>query len=76
MRAKEFSPHIFWSYNPSANLPDEIVIKQVILYGEIKDKIHLVKLAGKDKILEVIRKWSPKRNEEKHIYFMENVILS
>ncbi|VAW17868.1 hypothetical protein MNBD_BACTEROID01-1889 [hydrothermal vent metagenome] len=34
-----FSNYIFWSYKRNANLPEEQIIKRVIVYGEISDFI-------------------------------------
>jgi hypothetical protein len=75
MDIKGFSPHIFWSYNRSAELKPEVVIRQVIAYGEVKDMNLLVKKAGKGKIHDVIKTWKNREKYEKHINFMEKVIL-
>jgi hypothetical protein len=75
MDIKDFSHHIFWSYDRSADINPEVVIRQVISYGEVKDMILLVKKTGKNKILEVIRNWKGREKYNKHINFMEKVIL-
>jgi len=75
MDIKEFSSHIFWSYNKSAELKPEIIIKQVISYGEVEDMILLVKKVGEKRILEVIKNWKGREKYDKHINFMEKVIL-
>jgi hypothetical protein len=76
MDIREFSPHIFWSYDPSADVPQEVVIRQVIRYGEIKDIILLVRRVGKERIREVIGKWPPDKGLDKHLCFMQKVILA
>lgn len=75
MNIDGFSSHIFWSYNGLADIEPEIVIKQVISYGEVKDMNLLVKKVGKKKILEVIKNWNGREKYDKHINFMERVIL-
>ncbi len=75
MDIKGFSPHIFWSYNKSADLNTSMVIKQVIAFGEIKDMLLLVKKVGKTSILDVIENWQGREKYEKHINFVEKVIL-
>lgn len=30
MKISQFSPHIFWSYDRSKDLPEEVVIEQVL----------------------------------------------
>ena len=78
MEISGFSPHIFWSYDRSASLPEEVVIKQVVIYGEVKDKIMLAKMLGKQKISHVIDTLKEKEKEkaEKHISFMQKIILA
>jgi len=64
MNISNFSKHIFWSYKENVNLPDEVVIQQVITYGEIEDIVKMVKIYNKEKILtnlEKIKKRYPKR---------------
>ncbi len=75
MKINDFSSYIFWSYNQSADIKPEIVIKQVISYGEVKDMILLVKKVGEKRIYEVIKNWKGREKYEKHINFMEKVIL-
>ena len=75
MDIKGFSPHIFWSYKRSAELKPEVIIRQVIAYGEVKDMILLVKIVGKGKIRDEIKKWKNREKFAKHINFMEKVIL-
>ena len=76
MDTSGFSPHIFWSYNPSADFPQKVVIRQVVLYGEIKDKVLLAKRIGKEKIRQEMGKWKKEKGTEKHICFMQRVILA
>ena len=76
MEIKDFSPHIFWSYDRSADLEPELVIKHVITYGEVSDKVLLVKKVGGTRILEVIENWSNQEKYAKHINFMQKVILA
>ncbi|MCK5135831.1 MAG: hypothetical protein KAR19_08615 [Bacteroidales bacterium] len=75
MDIKEFSSHIFWSYDRFSDLKPEVVIKQVIVYGEVKDMILLVKKVGEKRIYEVIKNWKDQEKYDKHINFMEKVIL-
>lgn len=39
MDISKFSPHIFWFYKKDSDLPNELVISQVSLYGEIEDML-------------------------------------
>lgn len=75
MDVEGFSSHIFWSYNRLADITPEIVIKQVISYGEVNDMNLLAKKVGKKRILEVIKNWKGREKYDKHINFLEKVIL-
>jgi hypothetical protein len=75
MEIKDFSPHIFWSYDKESELKPEVVIKQVIVYGEVKDMVLLAKKVGKEKIYDVMKNWKDREKYDKHINFMERVIL-
>lgn len=73
MKISKFSPHIFWSYKKDADLPDEIVIEQVSLYGEIEDMLLMRKLFSKKEIQEVLQSLNAKHS--KRVHFIEKVIL-
>lgn len=75
MDIKGFSPHIFWSYNKSADIEPGIIIRQVIAYGEIQDMLLLVKRLDKERILSTIDKWQDREHNEKRINFFKKVIL-
>jgi hypothetical protein len=75
MNIQGFSPHIFWSYIRSADLEPEVIVKQVIAYGEVSDMILLANKMGKKRILDVIKNWNGREKFDKHINFMEKVIL-
>lgn len=76
MNIKPFSKHIFWSYKPDADLPENLVIQQVIAYGEISDFRLISKLLPPQKINEAIEKWNNKDRYEKHINFLKKVFLN
>ncbi|MFC2087166.1 hypothetical protein ACFLSA_03265 [Bacteroidota bacterium] len=75
MEINVFSKHIFWSYNKEADLPPELIIKNVLAFGEIPDLILLAEKLSADLIHEVITKWKNKKKFSKRINFMEKVIL-
>ena len=76
MKTDEFSKYIFWSYDKSADLPVQIVIKQVIAYGKISDLIKLANKVPVHVIQEELTKWKEKSRFKKRINFMNKVILS
>ena len=76
MKITGFSKYLFWSYDKNADLPEEIIITQILLYGEIKDMLHLVKLIGKEKVQKVVASIKINRQNSKRINFFQKVILS
>jgi hypothetical protein len=75
MNTAPFSKHIFWSWKPDSDLPENLVIQQVIAYGEISDFRLLSKLFPRQKIIEAIGKWKERDKYKKHIFFLEQVFL-
>jgi hypothetical protein len=71
MLINNLSKQIFWSYDDNADLPDEIVIKQVATYGEIKDLIKLSMLYPKETIIKVLQNFK----NDKRVNFLMKVIL-
>lgn len=69
MNISPFSKHIFWSWKSDADLPENLVIQQVIAYGEISDFRIISKLIPLQKINESIEKWKNKDKYEQHIFF-------
>ena len=73
MLISEFSKYIFWSYKPDADLPEEIIIKQVVAYGEISDLKKMIKLIEKESIKKVLNEMRDKYH--KRVNFIEKVML-
>jgi hypothetical protein len=76
MNISGFSKHPFWSYKKNADLPEEIIIQQIVLYGEIKDMIRLTRLFSKEQINKVISRLSASGQRNiRRIHFFKNVIF-
>lgn len=75
MNITPFSKHIFWSWKPDADLPDNVVIQQVIAYGEISDFRLLCKFVPHEKISEAIENWKSRDKYKKHINFLKQMFL-
>lgn len=73
MDISKFSSHIFWSYKKDADLPNELIIAQVSLYGEIEDMILMKKFFSKKEILKVLEMLNTRY--PKRVHFIEKVIL-
>lgn len=76
MQISNFPHHIFWSYKPDAELPDEVIAEQVLLYGDVEDMFLLTKLIPYDKITQAKNIIEATGRWQKRIYFISNVVLS
>ena len=71
--------HVFWSYSPGADLPDEVVIEHVLKFGDIADIIILFKLFHKNEIERVwCKTMAPddrfdKTNHYLKLFFFKNI---
>jgi len=72
MKTSLFSKHIFWSYKPDADLPDNLIIKQVSTYGELEDLYLLCKLFPKKKIIEITKNLTA---NPKRVNFLIKILL-
>ncbi len=75
MRIEPFSKHIFWSYKPDADLPENLVIQQVVAYGEFSDLRLISKLISAQRILQAIEQWKNKHQHKKRINLLKQIFL-
>ncbi|MBN1416743.1 MAG: hypothetical protein JW973_16715 [Bacteroidales bacterium] len=77
MKIDGFSGHPFWSYKKTADLPEDIVILQVVLYGEIRDMIQLTRLIERDRVDNILKQLSATDSRNfKRINFFQKVIFA
>lgn len=50
MKIANFPSHIFWSYSSDADLPENLIARQIIIYGDLKDIFALPELISIDTI--------------------------
>jgi hypothetical protein len=75
MKIEGFQKHIFWSYADHADLPETLIAKQVILFGEISDMILLSKRVDPGIIENVLQSLAVSGRNKKRIHFFQKVIL-
>ena len=76
MKISQFSPHIFWSYDKSKDLPEEVVIEQVLFNGEIEDIDLLFKSCSRENIEKVVILYEKEGKREKRTNFIRMMYLS
>lgn len=74
MQTNRFSKHIFWPFPEGVDLPEAVIIRQVLSYGEVADLLTLNEIMPPAKVKEVILKWKDKDRYRKRINFFNKVI--
>lgn len=75
MNISHFPKYIFWEYSDFIDLPEEIIINKVFIYGDLDDMMNLPKYVSKEKMIEVFNKIKNSGKLRKRINFIEKVIL-
>ncbi len=75
MKITGFPHHLFWSYTSQADLPEELVAEQVILYGDLDDLFRLSDIVSNDIIAAANQKISAQGRWQKRRHFVNKVIL-
>jgi hypothetical protein len=75
MKIGLFPRHLFWSYDPGADLPEEIISEQVILYGDLDDIFKLSTMVPRDTIAKVNRRIATSGRWQRRTHFIDKVIL-
>ncbi len=72
----EFQKHIFWNYKPGAKIDKNIIIENVLLYGELEDYRKLLKLVTPEDIRKITDIIDKKGRFKKRVNFIRRVVLS
>jgi len=75
MQIKTFPHYIFWSYDPEADLPEEVIAGQVLQYGDLDDLFRLSEMVSHDTIAAVSQKIMANGHWLKRVNFINKVIL-
>ncbi|MEZ4692190.1 MAG: hypothetical protein R3A12_19350 [Ignavibacteria bacterium] len=76
INVSEFQKYIFWNYKPGAELDRNIIIENVLLYGELEDFRKLIKLVALEDIRNVTDIIEKKGRFKKRVNFIRKVVLS
>jgi len=71
----DFPKHIFWNYKVDSNLDEEIVIENVLLYGDIDDYKTLDKIVSRNSLIKVVTELEKKGKNLKRINFIKKILL-
>ncbi|MCY7361285.1 MAG: hypothetical protein LH629_04335 [Ignavibacteria bacterium] len=71
----EFPKHIFWNYKSDAELDEEIVTYNVLLYGDIPDYKKLVKIVNRDSLVKAVAEIEKTGRNKKRVNFIKKILL-
>ncbi len=75
MKISTFPRHLFWSYHTDADIPEEVIAEQVILYGDLEDLFQLSVLVSHDIISGVNRRIASRGHWLKRCNLVDKIIL-
>ncbi|MCK4636184.1 MAG: hypothetical protein KAT32_04965 [Candidatus Moranbacteria bacterium] len=76
MNISKFPKNIFWNYEKNINLPDEVVVNRVFLYGDMIDMYRLSQEVDTKLLRAVLQKIKQTNRYKKRVNFISKVILS
>ena len=76
MRIAPFPKYIFWHYKPEADLPDLVVLENLLLYGDLDDLLKIPTFFSRQQIVEVQKKIELSGRWKKRAFFIQKVILA
>lgn len=71
-----FPKHIFWQYKPDADLPDLVVLENLLLYGDLDILLKIPHLFPVQQITEIQKKIDASSRWKKRAFFIKNILLA
>ncbi|MDQ3193660.1 MAG: hypothetical protein M3P82_01545 [Bacteroidota bacterium] len=71
----DFPRHIFWNYKENVFLNEDIVIRNVLLYGDIEDYKKLLKHISNDSLNKIVKQLEATGKNKKRINFIKKILL-
>ena len=72
MHIAQFPKYIFWQYKPEADLPDMVVLENVLLYGDLDDLLKIPDRFSQQQITEVQKNIEASGRWKKRAFFIKN----
>jgi len=76
MQITPFPKYIFWQYKPEADLPDLVVLENLLLYSDLDDLLKIPQLFSHQQIMEVQKKIADGRRWKKRAFFINTILLA
>lgn len=75
MQITPFPKHIFWQYKPQADLPDLVVLENLLRYGDLDDLLKVPQLFSDQQIRGIQEKMMKGNGWKKRAFFIEQILL-
>ena len=76
MQITSFPKYIFWQYKPEADLPDLVVLENLLLYSDLDDLLKIPQLFSNQQIMEVQKKLEASSRWKKRAFFIDKILLA
>ena len=76
MQITPFPKYIFWQYKPEADLPDLVVLENLLLYSDLDDLLKIPQLFSNQQIMEIQKKIDASRRWKKRAFFIDKILLA
>ncbi len=70
-----FPKHIFWEYKDDSILDEEIVIKNVLLYGDMDEFKKLIRMVTRESLTKVVDDLEKSGEYKKRFNFIKKIIM-
>lgn len=76
MQITQFPRYIFWQYKPEADLPDLVVLENLLLYGDLDDLLKVPKYFSSHQVKVAHNKIKAEGKWKKRAFFIQKILLS
>ncbi len=75
MQISSLPKHLFWQYQPDADLPDLVVLENLLRYGDLDDLLNVPRIFSVQQIAEIKEKMEVDKRWKKRMFFIEKILL-
>lgn len=75
MKITQFPRHIFWQYKSDANLPEMVILENLLHYGDLDDLLMIPNIFSIPQIEEIQKKIESQARFKKRAYFIKKILL-
>ncbi len=76
MQITSFPKYIFWQYKADADLPDLVVLENLLLFGDLDILFEIPQLFSNQQISAVQKKIENSKRWKKRAFFIDQILLA